>query len=466
MSQSSRNQADNFELRPRTKANQVEASVGGGMPIISLAEPLTQAPLPQNIKPTNLALQANAIEVARAEAANQAKLYARSKRNILAGTRPNRVRDNRFHKKCFYALGGMAEGVPRIWTLKEEARGLPIPSAVYMDSVGKLRDEIANIAASIKPQLVDFDDMLMDHPSLFTRVAIITKTKPRESLIPEATSTSPSPTNRAPTQTINPLLKRMATSVPSASQPSKKAKKSAPPKKKATQVLARDSFGEESQAHRVQPAVGVLVHVSVNVVTLDSSTTISDQGQAALEVKVRLSKGKSIRKDQVEANASMSRLPKYTGMYLAKPYEVPNLESMEYITQAVNGSYVLASQVHKANTAFEALTQTKRDAETALASAAAKAEATRVQFANHTLGSFLHSPSYDNKVGSECAVYLHSLVCSTQGKFPDLVSLFNEERIRLPDWYRALALPEDEFMVEEGGEASRLSGEEDTPANP
>ncbi|GAA0152849.1 hypothetical protein LIER_11224 [Lithospermum erythrorhizon] len=214
MSQSSGNQADNFELRPRT----------GGMPIISLAEPLTQAPLSQNIEPTTPTLRVNGIEVVRAETAYldstdpdltfgytfvyveafshgirlpfspfvnniliainrapgqlrpiggwlnvtivevvcrmcgieptvslfsilffvsyksfQTKFSARAKRNILAGTRPNRVRDSRFHKKWFYARGGMAEGVPHIWTLKEEARGLQIPSAVDMDLVGKLR---------------------------------------------------------------------------------------------------------------------------------------------------------------------------------------------------------------------------------------------------------------------------------------------------------------------------------------
>ncbi|GAA0158313.1 hypothetical protein LIER_15380 [Lithospermum erythrorhizon] len=34
----------------------------------------------------------------------------------------------------------MAEEAPRIWTLKEEAEGLPIPSAANIDSAGILRD--------------------------------------------------------------------------------------------------------------------------------------------------------------------------------------------------------------------------------------------------------------------------------------------------------------------------------------
>ncbi|GAA0156183.1 hypothetical protein LIER_38229 [Lithospermum erythrorhizon] len=70
---------------------------------------------------------------------------------------------------------------------------------------GLVYDKIANIAASAERQLVDFDDMLMDNPSLFTRLAIVTKTKSRDAMIHEATSTSPPPTNSAPTPTINPL---------------------------------------------------------------------------------------------------------------------------------------------------------------------------------------------------------------------------------------------------------------------
>ncbi|GAA0159122.1 hypothetical protein LIER_15977 [Lithospermum erythrorhizon] len=323
MSQSSENQIDNFELHPRTVADQAEASISGGMPIIQVEGPLNLVPLPQHAEPANPTPQLNTAEGVRDEAARVEKAYQ--------------------------------DGVPCIWILKEEAKGLPIPSAEDIDSVGKLRDEIANIAASVEPQLVDFDDILVDRPSLVTCVAIATKTKPRESMVPEATST-PS-TNNVPILVINPLLKRMATAAPSASQPSKKAKKTAPPNKKATQVLARDSLDEESQAHGVQPAAGVVV-APANVVTLDTSTTISDQGlnrqietdvghlslqqelnisfptpvqQAVLEEKVRLSKSKSIRESsiregQAEASASVPRLPKYTRMYPAKPYEVPNLE--------------------------------------------------------------------------------------------------------------------------------------------
>ncbi|GAA0165140.1 hypothetical protein LIER_20617 [Lithospermum erythrorhizon] len=181
----------------------------------------------------------------------------------------------------------MVEGVPRIWTLKEEARGLPPSTVEDLDSVAKLSkylhqgenkcpwytfcdeamlvaaEEISSIAGSTQPQLVSLDDMLMDRPSLFTPVAIITKTKPRESLLSEAVSSSPPPTTTVPIPAINPFLKRMATAVPSVPPP-KKAKK------------ARDSSNEESQSQEIQPIVGEKAHLA-NIVTLDSSTTIYDR---------------------------------------------------------------------------------------------------------------------------------------------------------------------------------------------
>ncbi|GAA0159852.1 hypothetical protein LIER_38934 [Lithospermum erythrorhizon] len=174
--------------------------------------------------------------------------------------------------------------------------------------------------------------MLMDLPSLFSRVPIVTKTKPGESMIPKVTSISPPPTNTIPTPTINPLPKRIATTTLSAPPP-KKAKKAAPSKRK---TLARGSSGEESQHQVIQSFAGV-VATPANMVTLDASTTISDKGvghsfldscpKAALEEKVLSSKRKTICKDQgEEAGSSVPCLPKYSGLYLAKPYEVPNLE--------------------------------------------------------------------------------------------------------------------------------------------
>ncbi|GAA0169010.1 hypothetical protein LIER_23582 [Lithospermum erythrorhizon] len=201
------------------------------------------------------------------------------------GTRPNKVKDSRLHMKWFFARGGIEQEVPRIWTLKEEAWGLPIPSATNMDSVGILRDvlpqgenklpwynfcdeamlvmaglvydkvfspfnrgtplswdELVNMASSQVPQLVDLDDMLMDFPSLFTCVAITTQIKPRESLVPGAAASFPITSGAAlPNASVNPLLKRMASDVPLATQPLKKAKKSSGiQKKKKSHPIARD----------------------------------------------------------------------------------------------------------------------------------------------------------------------------------------------------------------------------------
>ncbi|GAA0167647.1 hypothetical protein LIER_22530 [Lithospermum erythrorhizon] len=73
----------------------------------------------------------------------QTTFTTRHKRIILARYFPNKVTDSRLHKKWFYALGGMAVGIPCIWTLKEEAKGLPIPTLQDMDSVGKLRSALS-----------------------------------------------------------------------------------------------------------------------------------------------------------------------------------------------------------------------------------------------------------------------------------------------------------------------------------
>ncbi|GAA0170444.1 hypothetical protein LIER_40966 [Lithospermum erythrorhizon] len=102
----------------------------------------------------------------------------------------------------------------------------------------------------------------------------------------------------------------------------------------------------------------------------------------------------------------------------------------------------------------EEIAQIKRDADLALASAVAKAESARINSANSTLRSFISSPAYEKKVGSECATYFHSVMASTIGRFPELAALFNEEVIRRPDWYQGMTLPipEGAVLPEEGGE--------------
>ncbi|GAA0186213.1 hypothetical protein LIER_33501 [Lithospermum erythrorhizon] len=178
----------------------------------------------------------------------------------------------------------MGTSVPYIWTLQDEARGLSTSTAGDMDDVALIRRtlpqaEITSCAApKSKPAEIDFDEMLSERPSLFTRVAITTKTRPRESLAPESAPAS------IPTILIPSMLKRMATEIPSStSRPSKRTKTSSL-KKKVTQVLARDSKEEETHSVGVESQVGpVAPHTTTQrapVVDLESSATVSDQGAA------------------------------------------------------------------------------------------------------------------------------------------------------------------------------------------
>ncbi|GAA0138950.1 hypothetical protein LIER_00596 [Lithospermum erythrorhizon] len=380
-------------------------------------------------------------------------------------------------------------------------------------------------------------------------------TKPRESMVPEATSTSPPLTNNVPIPAINPLLINMLTTSPSVPPPSKKTKKTAPSKKKVTQVLLVILQMRSRQHNKFSQALGLWQLLQTLWPWIPPQLFLTMQ--ADLEEKLRSSKEKVIRKNQWEASASTPPLPKYSSLYLAKPYAVPNLEvtseslwgarkfhfhlarpllSKEMVAQYTRlaDPYAAFTQIMKhinqrlcvseasrppgldnsslrykmegmkktisfknnlnlgldkeykdqkakleeedkdaakawsiekaqleaemdnlrvekkafqvrneeleqakkneAIKASEVLTQVKKDAEIALASTVAKAETTRINFVNSTLRSFLSSRAYDKKVGSECEAYLHPLVSSTQGRFPDLVSLFNEEVIRRPDW--------------------------------
>ncbi|GAA0161744.1 hypothetical protein LIER_39289 [Lithospermum erythrorhizon] len=60
------------------------------------------------------------------------------KLNILPIPRPNKVPENRCHKKWFFACGGMTIGVPYIWTFWDDAKSLPTPTAEDMNLVAKI----------------------------------------------------------------------------------------------------------------------------------------------------------------------------------------------------------------------------------------------------------------------------------------------------------------------------------------
>ncbi|GAA0170792.1 hypothetical protein LIER_24976 [Lithospermum erythrorhizon] len=311
-SSSSSDDSDTSSVKCLNLLNRAETSISGGMPIIQAEGPLNFASLPQPLDPVNGAHLVTAEDV-REEAARAKEAYqgmmASLPTFVKHSTPPDLTDDQLDGIMSYFSIP--IEKVDTRLALPREQLYL---SRIEEDSTDPdlAFDELVNIAASKEPQLVDFDDMLMDRPSLFARVPIITKTKPRESMIPEATSTSPPPTSVVHTPTINPLLKRMETVAPSVPPPQKKTKRTAPQKKK---VLARDSSSVESPNREVQPTVGI-VATPTNVVTLDSSTTVFDHG---------VNRQREAN-ENCEASAQVPQFPKYNGLYLAKPYEVPNLE--------------------------------------------------------------------------------------------------------------------------------------------
>ncbi|GAA0141728.1 hypothetical protein LIER_35447 [Lithospermum erythrorhizon] len=235
----------------------------------------------------------------------QTKFLSSRKQNILAGSRPNKVPEGRYHKKWFFAHGGMTIGVPHIWTLRDDAKSLSTPTTADMDAMAKLEANLPQkenklhwyafcdeamleissyVAGGSKSNESDFDEMLSERPPLFTRMAITTKTKPRDSMVPESTSAAPLPSTVIVAPVVNSILKRMVKDIhASTSRPSNRLKKSLP-KKKTTQVLARDSNEEVTQSLGVESQVGPVAQHAIpqqaSVVDLDSSTTISDQGVA------------------------------------------------------------------------------------------------------------------------------------------------------------------------------------------
>ncbi|GAA0151668.1 hypothetical protein LIER_10343 [Lithospermum erythrorhizon] len=291
-------------------------------------------------------------------------------------------------------------------------------------------------------------------------------------------------------------------------------------------TLKEEARGSRHQS--VQSPVEVAV-THANVVNLDSSTTLSDQDldrqmetidthlslrqelnipcpspvqQAVVEEEVLPSRGKSVLEAQgEEAGPSIPRFPKYLGLYLAKPYTIPNMEVMNdspwgarkfhfhlanpllskelaaqfsdlvdpYATFAQSMKHInQRAKLEEAAKASEAVAQVKRNVDRALASAAVEAKSARIHFMNSTLLSFLSSPAYEKKVASECTAYLHSLVASTQGRFPDLAALFNEEAARRPDWNLGLTvpIPEGVVLLEESGETPNPPPEENPLVDP
>ncbi|GAA0168203.1 hypothetical protein LIER_22971 [Lithospermum erythrorhizon] len=151
----------------------------------------------------------------------------------------------------------MDVGVHRIWTLHDKSKGYPIPTDADLDTVAKVEslipqgnnklpwytfyDEAILVTAGLvhdkefdpvntsdppsweeiaiyatfasKPNEIDFGEMLSERHSIFTRVAITSKIKPNESLIPVLGSTPPLPTSTIPAHVVSSVLKRLASEI-------------------------------------------------------------------------------------------------------------------------------------------------------------------------------------------------------------------------------------------------------------
>ncbi|GAA0175554.1 hypothetical protein LIER_28702 [Lithospermum erythrorhizon] len=188
----------------------------------------------------------------------------------------------------------MAVGVPRIWTLKSVARPLPPDTENDLIAIDKIRsvlpqdagdsyspliltpinftDELMLIAFPSPPAYVDFNDMLGERPSFFTRVKAKSKNKPKESMVPASfASTAPLP---AAVPAMNPLLKRV---MPLSLAPPQKKKCPLPKNKVASKLRIR---GSEEDAVLSQGSVSPLEPTAPLAVTVDltSSDTHADTG--------------------------------------------------------------------------------------------------------------------------------------------------------------------------------------------
>ncbi|GAA0167648.1 hypothetical protein LIER_22531 [Lithospermum erythrorhizon] len=172
-------------------------------------------------------------------------------------------------------------------------------------------DEIATMAASFAPQLVDFDAMLMDRPSLFTRMSITTKTKPRESMVPEAAY--PISWSSTSDWVVAPLHASVVNL-------------------DSSTTISNQDLGRQGDVSAYP--LGLQEELNTPFPIRSSSLPIQ---QVTLEEETR-QMNKSIHQDNWEASASVPPLSNYTGRYLATPYEVPpNLET-------INDSFVLVRQ--------------------------------------------------------------------------------------------------------------------------
>ncbi|GAA0143403.1 hypothetical protein LIER_04096 [Lithospermum erythrorhizon] len=76
---------------------------------------------------------------------------------------------------------------------------------------------------------------------------------------------------------------------------------------------------------------------------------------------------------------------------------------------------------------------------------------------------FLPSPNYASKIHSECATYLYSFASDPKSRFPDLVTIFGEEKADKPEWSDNLCLSDNDSSDEEAAKGVEACSSDRNP---
>ncbi|GAA0155587.1 hypothetical protein LIER_13283 [Lithospermum erythrorhizon] len=156
-----------------------------------------------------------------------------------------------------------------------------------------------------------------------------------------------------------------------------------------------------------------------------------------------------------ERTALKDELAQLSNLSEERAKEVVTL-TKELSSEKDAGKRVKDADLQKANQALEQAIKEKNEA---LASAASS----RVQFATQKIREFLASPNYASKIHSEWIAYLYSLAYDHKIRFPDLVTLFGEEKENKPEWYGDLSLSDSDSSDEEAAEGVEACSSDRNP---
>ncbi|GAA0186036.1 hypothetical protein LIER_33324 [Lithospermum erythrorhizon] len=298
------------------------------------------------------------------------------------GRKPRtKVPDSRYHKKWFFARGGIAVGVPYIWNLQDEAKSLPLSTATYIESVGKMQ--------SILPQEIGQGALA------------------------------------------------------STSQLAKRAKKLAP--KKANQVLARDSVEEASQSlggeSQAGPRKGNAVAAKPLLPSYDGRYLELPYELPNLEVTSKAPWNTSrfhfhVVKPLLSKKVAARHAP-FRDRYASFTQSAKHMNKVKDAAVEAEKSWVSEKEEMQARykdlemtsvgDILETTQALQKEKEMALASAATEAKAGHVEYARRTIRDFLHSPSYTTKMGCECVAYQTHVFIHRKEEFPELVRIYAAE---------------------------------------